>query len=889
MPPKPVSSQPMARTLSGFFSKNEPSPATTSTNQEKETEPIPEQNAEKPKRKRASRAKKQESDEKSADAPPSPSKSKSKSKTGTKASSKQPIESDTEGVVERMIHVAIPVRSPQFSKSKTPVPEDTTTSSFQSPNMDATGLSSLTVAPPTEAKRAPPSPSKSTPVSTSVVSNSAATSTPSGASKINKQDAAGMFKIRGGKVSFTEQKLKYYSHPATVTDLAKFHAYREQLQESANPLFHPGVRVDGTYIEITTIPKDHFGLFAKLVEESDQPLSDLANGLMSTLCPLGFESYIECSASLDVSSAGVNGVDHESNMDVDVDVDVVSVNDDDTSKRKAAPTQRGATRVSLTAVMDAIQSVAQRVNYGVAISNLPNAVPVTPANLSVFRWQVQDVDQYFPTDMKVAVTQRRNKRMEASAALTAWFLGLDAKQQDDLCPPVKTRSLSLDISQPYSQQMALVDGMDVDLRTGVVITGNKDDGSGGLVAVEAVVDPAVLEAKLKEAEAKKKEAEMKEEKRLDKERKLAERQAEKEQKEAERLQKEEAKKQKAEEERLKKEQTSLRFVGFFKPASTPVSKKEGSSEQVKNDQANVIQSELFHPFHVKKYTTLAPINSFSTDFSKESLDEELGLGDDQSARGSDMDMDMDLDTVPQLGTMNIKSMLPTLFPNMGKRKDISGRKSRLPPQTKHMSVPEVIQSGLLLQEQDEDLSYLLTWRDIPCLRMRLFQFVENYRPAYYGTWSKRSKKITGRRFLGKDTTMLDYEVDSEAEWEEDEEGEECKTDDEEEDAEEVGTDQDEEDDWLVPEGYLSEDEGLDAGEDGVSKDHTAAKKSKDSRRPNTTHVAPVIVGPIWESTLGEYSCHPALEAYHMEFLGDFEVGMDMFHTTATVHLAGIQV
>jgi hypothetical protein len=73
-----------------------------------------------------------------------------------------------------------------------------------------------------------------------------------------------------------------------------------------------------------------------------------------------------------------------------------------------------------------------------------------------------------------------------------------------------------------------------------------------------------------------------------------------------------------------------------------------------------------------------------------------------------------------------------LFPNMGRRNDHNGRRSKLPPQTKSMSVPEVIQSGLLLQEHNEDLSYLLTWKDIPCLRMRLFQFAENYRPAYYG-------------------------------------------------------------------------------------------------------------------------------------------------------------
>ena len=179
-------------------------------------------------------------------------------------------------------------------------------------------------------------------------------------------------------------------------------------------------------------------------------------------------------------------------------------------------------------------------------------------------------------------------------------------------------------------------------------------------------------------------------------------------------------------------QTSLRFVGFFKPAPVPVSRKEGLPEQVKNDSQCSTQSELFHPFYVKKFTTLAPINSFSATFSRGALDQELGLGENRSTTDTDSDMDMDVDSVPQLGSMNLKAMLPSLFPNMGRRNDHTSRRSKLPPQTKSMSVPEVIQSGLLLQEHNEDLSYLLTWKDIPCLRMRLFQFSENYRPAYYG-------------------------------------------------------------------------------------------------------------------------------------------------------------
>uniref|UniRef100_A0A8C9UXX2 Chromatin assembly factor 1, subunit A (p150) n=1 Tax=Scleropages formosus TaxID=113540 RepID=A0A8C9UXX2_SCLFO len=56
-------------------------------------------------------------------------------------------------------------------------------------------------------------------------------------------------------------------------------------------------------------------------------------------------------------------------------------------------------------------------------------------------------------------------------------------------------------------------------------------------------------------------------------------------------------------------------------------------------------------------------------------------------------------------------------------------------------------------------------------RMKLLQFHENYRPAYWGTWRKKSKLISPRYPLRQDKDLLDYEVDSDEEWEEEEPGE----------------------------------------------------------------------------------------------------------------------
>jgi hypothetical protein len=92
------------------------------------------------------------------------------------------------------------------------------------------------------------------------------------------------------------------------------------------------------------------------------------------------------------------------------------------------------------------------------------------------------------------------------------------------------------------------------------------------------------------------------------------------------------------------------------------------------------------------------------------------------------------------------------------------------------------------------------------LKMKFLQFREDIRPAYWGTWTKSSKKISPRQPFAKDTEYLDYDHDSEAEWEPEEEGEDIKSGDE--DDEDVDIADPDDAGWLVPEGYLSNDEGI---------------------------------------------------------------------------------
>ncbi|KAI3757066.1 hypothetical protein L6452_04599 [Arctium lappa] len=97
---------------------------------------------------------------------------------------------------------------------------------------------------------------------------------------------------------------------------------------------------------------------------------------------------------------------------------------------------------------------------------------------------------------------------------------------------------------------------------------------------------------------------------------------------------------------------------------------------------------------------------------------------------------------------------------------------------------------------------------------QLLQFDKSHRPAFYGHWPKKSEVVRARCPLVKDPD-LDYEIDSDEEWEEEEPGEslsDCDKEDDDETMEEnlskVDDEDESEDGFFVPDGYLSENEGV---------------------------------------------------------------------------------
>lgn len=91
-----------------------------------------------------------------------------------------------------------------------------------------------------------------------------------------------------------------------------------------------------------------------------------------------------------------------------------------------------------------------------------------------------------------------------------------------------------------------------------------------------------------------------------------------------------------------------------------------------------------------------------------------------------------------------------------------------------------------------------------------------------------------RKPFAQDSSLLDYEFDSEAEWVEDEPGEELNSEDDMEDEDSIEED---DDGWVVPHGYLSDDEGIEDEKKPIEK-----QTKQPEKRKTLTPLVPIVLG-----------------------------------------------
>ncbi|XP_042833735.1 chromatin assembly factor 1 subunit A isoform X2 [Panthera tigris] len=327
------------------------------------------------------------------------------------------------------------------------------------------------------------------------------------------------------------------------------------------------------------------------------------------------------------------------------------------------------------------------------------------------------------------------------------------------------------------------------------------------------------EAKRAKEEAKKKkeeEKELKEKERREKREKDEKEKAEKQRlKEERRKERQEALEAKLEEKRKKEEEKRLReeekrmkaekaeITRFFQKPKTPQAPKTLAGSCGK-----------FAPFEIKEHMVLAP--RFRTAFDQDLCDQLDQLLRQQNGEFSFL---KDLK-----GRQPLRSG-PTVVSN--RDTDTCNSDVVIVESGKVDGVPERKKFG----------------------RMKLLQFSENHRPAYWGTWNKKTTVIHPRDPWAQDR-LLDYEVDSDEEWEEEEPGE-SLSHSEGDDDDEVGDDEDEDDGFFVPHGYLSEDEGV-TEECADPENHKVRQKLKAkewdeflAKGKRFRVLQPVKIGCVW--------------------------------------------
>lgn len=155
------------------------------------------------------------------------------------------------------------------------------------------------------------------------------------------------------------------------------------------------------------------------------------------------------------------------------------------------------------------------------------------------------------------------------------------------------------------------------------------------------------------------------------------------------------------------------------------------------------------------------------------------------------------------------------------------------------------------------------------LRARLLQFHVDVRPPYWGTWQKRSNKVTGRRPFHQDNELFDYEVDSEAEWDVGGPGESLHGSSDEGEGEQEDYEIDMS--FFVPHGYVSDDEvHQDSDQEGdndlkqqtemEADDETPASEEKKTPRLD---LKPLLIGPHFNDA-------PLSNQKHVKLLTSFQ-------------------
>ncbi|KAE8679778.1 Chromatin assembly factor 1 subunit FAS1 [Hibiscus syriacus] len=454
--------------------------------------------------------------------------------------------------------------------------------------------------------------------------------------------------------------------------------------------------------------------------------------------------------------------------------------------------------VSSAAVKSAVLFVGQRVKYG--LGNEDADVLEDDSHSSLWCWEIRDA-KLIPKAERVAIKARRTCRRKINERITAVseMLSLLQKQENDnsykrdfvkaseklakVLSEVDIRLLMSNMLQKTGAEMAEKEAK----REEQLLIKQLERTKREIEKEKKKVDRELQKEKLQNEKVKKRlqnEAE-KDEKRREREEAEMRKQLEKQQEEAER-----------ERRRLEKEEAELkRKLSIQKQASV----MERFLKKCKTSPCQI--EEMTKP---TIYSPSTPKNEIVPETITPSMDRALSSKEEAN---TDELRKLHLSSWRHLG-YSLRSNQKQCWGMRMKPKRELFKELKL-TSNKELSHDDSSVERLAdgWEEQDADVSV----HDVKkcCVRKQLLQFDKSNRPAFYGIWPKKSN-VVGPRCPWRKDPDLDYDVDSDEEWEEEEPGEslsDCDKD-EEEGCSKADDEDESEDGFFVPDGYLSDNEGV---------------------------------------------------------------------------------
>ncbi|KAI0361890.1 hypothetical protein OH77DRAFT_1499732 [Trametes cingulata] len=683
---------------------------------------------------------------------------------------------------------------------------------------------------------------------------------PAEAAPAGKGDKPSIVELRNGKLVLKQKILSFEKMSETMQEIVKFREMLEQRLEAKEP-------------PLTSVPDEHKPVIAKLVHESDKTLQALSKHVQEQLLP------------------------------------AVDEDEEDDSTAAILP---------LSAVEDAIKSVAKRVNYG--LDSPADGVKV-PAAWLIWRWEVVDeCRDWLPKNAREKVDNRLRERQQAKKDVKALFDALPEAERVNILGPKPGAKPSFRI-KPGPNDIPGTSIVDLTDSTPMPHPPPLQPKSGSENGAPA---PVVVEDGSQDGAEKKGPGRPK--KPLDPE-KAAERAA----KEKERLEKKAAKAEREKKEQAAQAKSRSLMASFFgkaKPSasssSSPAKSKSmgssGAGREGSNGSPAPVQQvsefeRTFRPFALKKDAELAPANWFRERKERERRRRRgkgkvgartegnvIVIDDDEEEDGKEVRADEDV----EMADAQEDGRLDTLSPQERLRDILS----RLPPglnpprrpsqPTGYKTYSPLSVRGLIAQLTEAEVAgddttvrrLLALLRSRRALPAKVLVFAEDARPGYFGTFTRSSREVGPRTPFARDVVAVDYGYDSGAEWAEEDSGEAddvVEGDGEEEDGEDGEEDSDL-DSWLVDDDEV-EDPGtpieermgspgfdfppLPGPNAGKRKKEEKERHGASKKRRVIVPLVPFAKGPEWEPVIGRCKYEP-FNAYRIQLFNDTPFPIDPF-------------